>query len=115
MARATQGLLALETGLRPLCLLASAGRAECTAGAAAPAGVRQGRKAEQAQRDHHRLPIGQGRLKRGQRGYDAGKRILGRRRHIAVDTLGLLLAGVFSRYSRPGRSQGLASEIVRAL
>mgnify|MGYP000882413037 CR=1 FL=1 len=53
--------------------------------------------------------------KGGQRGYDAGKRILGRRRHIAVDTFGLLLAGVFSRYSRPGRSQGLASEIVRAL
>jgi putative transposase len=28
----------------------------------------------------------------GERGYDAGKKIKGRKRHIAVDTLGLLLA-----------------------
>jgi putative transposase len=28
----------------------------------------------------------------GQRGYDAGKKIKGRKRHVAVDTLGLLLA-----------------------
>ena len=29
--------------------------------------------------------------KKGARGYDAGKKIKGRKRHIAVDTLGLLL------------------------
>jgi putative transposase len=28
----------------------------------------------------------------GQRGYDAGKKINGRKRHIVVDTLGLILA-----------------------
>jgi transposase len=28
----------------------------------------------------------------GERGYDAGKKIKGRKRHVAVDTLGLLLA-----------------------
>lgn len=28
----------------------------------------------------------------GQRGYDAGKKLLGRKRHLAVDTLGLVLA-----------------------
>jgi putative transposase len=28
----------------------------------------------------------------GERGYDAGKKIKGRKRHLAVDTLGLLLA-----------------------
>ena len=50
----------------------------------------QGRKAGQAQRSHHRLSIGQDRLKRGQRGYDAGKRVKGRKRHIASDTMGLL-------------------------
>ena len=50
----------------------------------------QGRKAGQAQRSHHRLPISQDRLKRGQRGYDAGKRVKGRKRHIASDTMGLL-------------------------
>ena len=54
----------------------------------------QGRKAGQAQRSHHRLPISQDRLKRGQRGYDAGKRVKGRKRHIASDTMGLLLAVV---------------------
>ena len=61
---------------------------------AAPSGARQGGQANQAQRGHHRLPIGQDRLKRGQRGYDAGKRVKGRRRHIASDTMGLLLAVV---------------------
>ena len=55
---------------------------------------RSGRKAGQAQRSHHRLSIGQDRLKREQRGYDAGKRVKGRRRHIASDTMGLLLAVV---------------------
>ena len=54
----------------------------------------QGRKAGQAQRSHHRLSISQDRLKRGQHGYDAGKRVKGRKRHIASDTMGLLLAVV---------------------
>lgn len=33
----------------------------------------------------------------GQRGYDAGKSVKGRKRHILVDTLGLLLAVVVHR------------------
>src|SRR5262249_48957273 len=33
----------------------------------------------------------------GQRGYDAGKKINGRKRHIVVDTLGLILAIVVHR------------------
>jgi putative transposase len=33
----------------------------------------------------------------GQRGYDAGKKINGRKRHLAVDTLGLILAIVVHR------------------
>ncbi len=32
--------------------------------------------------------------KRGPRGYDAGKKVKGRKRHIVVDTIGLLLAVV---------------------
>ena len=42
----------------------------------------------------HRLPVGQGRRdrRRGQRGFDAGKKVKGRKRHIAVDMIGLLLA-----------------------
>ena len=47
------------------------------------------------QQSDHRLPDRQGRTKRGAwldpSGYDAGKKIKGRKRHILVDTLGLLL------------------------
>jgi transposase len=43
----------------------------------------------------HRFPDREGRAKRGAwldpSGYDAGKKIKGRKRHILVDTLGLLL------------------------
>jgi transposase len=42
----------------------------------------------------HRQPVGEDRGKRGARGYDAGKKIKGRKRHIVVDTMGLLLAVV---------------------
>src|SRR3954452_2211768 len=41
---------------------------------------------------HHRQPIGQdGRSKGGSKGYDAGKKINGRKRHILTDTDGRLL------------------------
>ena len=40
----------------------------------------------------HRFAVRQDGAKRGQRGYDAGKKIKGRKRHIAVDTQGNLLA-----------------------
>jgi putative transposase len=39
---------------------------------------------------YYRLSIGQDRSKRGIRGYDAGKKVKGRKPHIAVDTLGLV-------------------------
>ena len=49
----------------------------------------------QPQRRHHRQPERQGRGKRGASldpsGYDAGKKVKGRKRHILVDTLGLLM------------------------
>lgn len=41
---------------------------------------------------HRGFAIGQDDLKRGQRGYDAGKKTKGRKRPIAVDTQGWLLA-----------------------
>ena len=47
---------------------------------------------DQPQRGHHRQPVGKDHGKRGPRGYDAGKKVKGRKRHIVVDTLGLLLA-----------------------
>src|SRR5205823_1106807 len=39
-----------------------------------------------------RQPDGEDDGKRGPRGFDGGKKITGRKRHIIVDTLGLLLA-----------------------
>jgi transposase len=47
-----------------------------------------------AQRGDCRFPERQDGAKRGRRGYDAGKKIKGRKRHIAVDTQGNLLAVV---------------------
>ncbi len=41
-----------------------------------------------------RFAVGKDGAKRGRRGYDAGKKIKGRKRHIAVDTEGNLLAVV---------------------
>jgi putative transposase len=45
-------------------------------------------------RRDHRYPIGEDDAKRGRNGYDAGKKIKGRKRHLVVDTLGLVLAVV---------------------
>src|SRR6202451_3354879 len=49
----------------------------------------------QPDRRHHRQPERQKRRKRGAcidpHGYDAGKKIKGKKRHVLVDTLGLLL------------------------
>ncbi|MEU4781519.1 transposase [Micromonospora sp. NPDC023633] len=48
----------------------------------------------------------------GSRGYDAGKKVNGRKRHIVVDTTGLLLvvvitsAGVQDRHGRPAAAVG---------
>jgi transposase len=46
------------------------------------------------QRGDPRFAVGQNGAKRGRRGYDAGKKIKGRKRHIAVDTQGNLLAAI---------------------
>ena len=42
---------------------------------------------------------------RTSRGYDAGKKINGRKRHIAVDTIGLLLTVLIDRRRRAGPRQ----------
>ena len=46
----------------------------------------------QSQWGRHRQPEREDQGKRGPRGYDAGKKVKGRKRHIVVDTQGLLLA-----------------------
>ena len=48
----------------------------------------------QPQRRDHRQPERENHGKKGIRGYDAGKKIKGRKRHLIVDTLGLILAVV---------------------
>ena len=87
VASATQGLPALETGLQHLCV-------GCAAGAAVPAGTRQGRQASWALARPSLTPNHLRPSQKGQRGYDAGKRVKGRKRYIAVDTMGLLLVVV---------------------
>ena len=57
-------------------------------------GPRGGGKRANTERGHHRQPVGQDDGKGGPRGYDAGKKVMGRKRHIIVDTIGLLLAVV---------------------
>jgi putative transposase len=52
-------------------------------------GTPSGRAQTPAQRGHHRQPECQ--EHRDERGYDAGKKVNGRKRHILVDTIGLLL------------------------
>src|SRR5205814_10526604 len=58
-------------------------------------GALAGRKRSQPERGDQRQPERQGRSKRvsalDPQGYDAGKKVTGRKRHILVDTLGLLL------------------------
>ena len=59
---------------------------------------RTGAARSQSDRRHHRQPKREKRRKRGAcidpHGYDAGKKIKGKKRHILVDTLGLLLHAV---------------------
>jgi putative transposase len=61
---------------------------------AARQSAEEGREEEEPQRRDHRQPERQDDGKKGVCGYDAGKKINGRKRHIVVDTLGLLMAVV---------------------
>jgi transposase len=58
------------------------------------AGAQNAGPKRHAHRGDYRFALGQDGPKRGQRGYDAGKKIKGRKRHIAVDTQGNLLAAI---------------------
>ena len=55
------------------------------------------------QRSHHGQPVGQNDGKRGHRGFDRHKRVKGRKRHVLVDTQGLLLNVVVSEASMGDR------------
>ncbi len=64
---------------------------EADACGAARTGARQSRAPAHPQCRHHRQSIGEDHAKRGARGYDGGKKIKGRKRHLLVDTTGLIL------------------------
>ena len=71
-------------------------------------GRKAGRTKRHAHRGDHRFAVGQDGAKRGRRGYDAGKKIKDRKRHIAVDTQGNLLTvpWCIRRVSRTGWERG---------
>lgn len=72
-----------------------------------------GRPKEIAVGCHRGQPERQNHGKRGARGYDAGKKINGRKRHIVVDTLGLILAVVV--HSADVQDRDGAKQVLRKL
>ncbi len=69
--------------------------------------ARSGRKGGEPVGGDHRQPERHGRSKRGcaldRQGYDAGKKVTGRKRHVLVDTLGLLPSVVVHPNDVPDR------------
>src|SRR6202795_1482302 len=65
----------------------------------------------QSDRRHHRQPKREKRRKRGAcidpHGYDAGKKIKGKKRHILVDTVGLLLHAIVHSAGIQDRDGGI--------
>ena len=85
----------MEDGLHGILAMAEGG--SVAADQRRPAGASASRRREEtyAYGGDHRQPIGEDHRSRGEeRGYDAGKKITGRKRHLAVDTLGMVLAVV---------------------
>src|SRR3954471_12949153 len=98
VARPAQGSAAEEHGPRLSHALGLGRHAEAAAPRALRPGPRAGGQGGEPDRRDRRQPERQGRRKRGARvdpsGYDAGKKVKGKKRHILVDTLGLLLTAV---------------------
>src|SRR5437763_554339 len=64
------------------------GTPQCGTTAASP---RADRPRAESQRRHHRQPVDQDNRGGGPRGFDGGKKVNGRKRHLLVDTQGLLI------------------------
>jgi transposase len=71
----------------------------------------ESRAGGQSDRRDHRQPERQGRGKRGRKidpsGYDAGKKIKGKKRHILVDTQGLLMCAIVHAADIQDRDGGI--------
>ena len=95
---AAQGPAAEEHGVRLSRLVELGRHAGTHSSHTLRRGARAGRTRGEPNDGDHRQPERQGRAKRGTlldaSGYDAGKKVKGRKRHILVDTLGLLLSVV---------------------
>src|SRR3954449_12548923 len=96
VARLAQGPAAQEHGPRLPDAVGLGRHAEAAAPRLVRPGPRAGRQGGEPDGGDHRQPEREGRGKRGPRvdpsGYDAGKKVKGKKRHILVDTLGLLLS-----------------------
>jgi transposase len=94
VADAAQGFPALADGVRLLCPLET--RWDLASDSRYPPlpGAKPSRAERTTQCRDRRQPVGENDRKRGAHGYDAGKKINGRKRHILVDTMGLLLGVV---------------------
>ena len=91
MAPAAEGLPTSSDGLRLLSKLAVIGDMGTDTRQTARGCAGSPRPQSGAERWNYRQSDGEDDRKRGIRGYDGGKRTLGRKRHIVVDVLGLLL------------------------
>jgi transposase len=94
VADAAEGFSAMAGGLRHVLAHAQCRRMGGDQPSSAPQSAGEGRKGPGPACCHHRQPEREDRSKRGQRGYDGGKKIKGRKRHIATDTQGNLLTVV---------------------
>src|SRR5256714_6518099 len=109
MAPTAERLAAQEHGARLLRRMAVRRHAAAHPSRALYAGARACRQRGQPDHDDRRQPERERRRKRGARidpaGYDAAKKIKGKKRHVAVDTLGLMLAVAVTPASVPYRDQ----------
>jgi putative transposase len=111
MALPSEGFSTEEHGARLFRVVALRRRARSHSSRALHRMPRAGATRSQPHRRHHRQPERQERRKRGPcidpNGFDAGKLIKGKKRHILVDTLGLLLHAIVHSAGIQDRDGGI--------
>jgi hypothetical protein len=111
MAVPSEGFSAVQHGPPLLHLVAMRPRAGSHSSRALRRMPREGGTGSQPHRRHHRQPKREKRRKRGAcidpHGYDAGKLIKGKNRHILLDTLGLLLHAIVHSAGIQDRDGGI--------